>query len=106
MQQLLHYFLHFIFPAFIALAFYRKEWKKTYLIFLLTMVVDADHLLADPVYEACRCSIGFHPLHSYIACGIYVISLFFKQLRKPALGLIMHMLTDYTDCLLSNITCH
>lgn len=105
MQQVLHYFLHFIFPLGIAYAFYRHKWKTVYLIFLATMLVDLDHLLAKPIYEACRCSIGLHPLHSYLACGIYIVCLLFPRLRIVAIGLLMHMVTDYIDCLLSNINC-
>jgi hypothetical protein len=105
MQQVLHYFLHFIFPAIIAYWFYKKTWKRTYITFLATMLVDLDHLLANPVYQACRCSIGFHPLHSYMACIIYVVGLLFPKLRIIALGLLMHMGTDYIDCLLSNVNC-
>ena len=105
MQQILHYFLHFIFPVIIAYFFYRRTWKKTYLVFVATMLVDIDHLLANPIYEACRCSIGFHPLHSYIACSVYLIALFIRRVRVIAIGLLMHMITDYIDCLLSNIHC-
>ena len=105
MQQVLHYFLHFIFPALVAYIFFRTAWKKTYLIFIATMLVDLDHLLANPVYEACRCSIGFHPLHSYVACGIYVIALSVRRLRVVAIGLLMHMITDYIDCLFSSMNC-
>ena len=105
MQQILHYFLHLILPLIIAYAFYRKKWKKVYLIFLATMLVDLDHLFANPIYEACRCSIGFHPLHSYVACGIYAVCLFFPKVRIIAIGLLMHMATDYIDCILSNIYC-
>lgn len=69
------------------------------------MLVDLDHLFARPIYEACRCSIGFHPLHSYIACGIYILCMFFPKVRIIAIGLVMHMLTDYFDCILSSIKC-
>lgn len=101
MQSLLHYFLHFIFPLALAFIFFRKEWKKAYLILLATMLVDLDHLLADPIFQPDRCGINFHPLHTYYAMGVYFILLF---LRKPfniiGLGLLFHMLTDYIDCLL------
>ena len=30
---------------------------------MLTMMVDLDHLIADPIFDPQRC-IGFHPLHS------------------------------------------
>jgi len=101
MQAILHYFLHLIFPGCIALLFFRKNWKRVYCLLLATMLVDLDHLLATPVFQADRCSIGFHYLHTYQAMGIYVIMLF---LRKPfniiGLGLLLHMLTDFLDCLL------
>ena len=32
---------------------------------MATMLVDLDHLFADPIYDPDRCSIGFHPLHQY-----------------------------------------
>jgi hypothetical protein len=66
---------------------------------IATMLVDLDHLLADPVFMANRCSINFHPLHSYIAIGVYFIMTLFKKVRIVAVGLILHMLADYLDCL-------
>jgi hypothetical protein len=79
--------------------FFRKNWKKAYLIMILTMLVDADHLLASPIFEPDRCSINFHPLHSYVAIGFYTFFLFITKLRVIAIGLLFHMLTDYQDCL-------
>ena len=106
MQTFIHYFLHLGFPLFIALVFFRKDWKKVYLILLATMLVDLDHLLADPIFQANRCSINFHPLHTYYAMAVYVILLFF---RKPfniiGIGLLFHMLTDLIDCLLMYSNC-
>lgn len=95
---ILHYSLHFIFPAIIALLFFRKHWLKVYLIFIATMLIDLDHLLASPIFDAERCSINFHPLHSYIAISLYVLGLFFTKTRIIAIGLLMHILTDYLDC--------
>jgi hypothetical protein len=100
-QQLVHYFLHLVFPLIIARWFFQEKWLRTYLIFLLTMLVDLDHLLATPVFDPCRCSIGFHPLHSYVAVVIYFLLLFHPKLRVIGLGLLMHMATDGIDCLLS-----
>jgi len=98
MQVFVHYFLHFGFPVFIAYAFFRKEWKKAYLIFLLTMLVDLDHLFAMPIFDPDRCSINFHPLHTYWAITVYVLMLFFPKTRTIAIGLLMHMATDQIDC--------
>jgi len=98
MQTFVHYFLHFGFPAIVAYLFFRKDWKKVYLIFLLTMLVDLDHLLARPIFDPNRCSIGFHPLHTYWAMGIYVLMLFHPKTRITAIGLLMHIATDGLDC--------
>lgn len=106
MASFLHYFLHLGFPLFIALGFFRKDWKKVYLIFLATMLVDLDHLLAEPIFQANRCSINFHPLHSYYAMFFYVVLLF---LPRPfyiiGIGLLFHMLTDLIDCIMMYSQC-
>lgn len=104
-QLVLHYFLHFVFPAFIAYRFFRPGWKKAYFILLLTMLVDLDHLLASPVFQSCRCSINYHPLHSYVACAVYALMLFDRRTRLVAIGLLFHMLTDGIDCLFSSYNC-
>lgn len=96
----IHYSLHFIFPLLISLIFFKSKWKKVYLIFLLSMLVDLDHLLANPIFQENRCSINFHPLHSYIAIGIYFVGLFFNKTRILAIALLFHMLTDLIDCYL------
>lgn len=105
MQQVIHYFLHLGFPLIVTLLFYREPWLKTYVILLLTMLVDLDHLLASPIFDPCRCSIGYHPLHSYIAIAVYFLMLFFKRTRVVSIGLLMHMATDLIDCGFSNIHC-
>src|SRR4051794_19702994 len=97
MQPIIHYFLHFIFPGLIAFFFYREKWLKVYALFLLTMLVDLDHLLASPVFQPCRCSIGFHPLHSYPAIAIYFALLLYRKTRIIAIGLTLHMITDSID---------
>jgi hypothetical protein len=101
MQEVLHYSLHFLYPIFASYFFYKPQWKKTALILLSTMLVDADHLLANPIFEANRCSIGFHPLHSFMVFPIYVFLLFMpKNWSIIGLGLCLHMLTDAIDCMI------
>jgi hypothetical protein len=95
---MLHIALHFLVPAVVAGIFYREQWVKVFLILIATMVVDLDHLLADPIYDPDRCSIGFHPLHSWIAIGVYVVMLFFKKTKIVGLGLVIHMILDFIDC--------
>ena len=97
---IIHYSLHFIIPFFIARIFFKDKWKTVYLIFICSMLVDLDHLLATPIFKENRCSINYHPLHSYIAIGLYSIGVFFKKTRVLCLALLFHMLTDYIDCLL------
>ena len=70
---------------------------------LSTMMVDLDHLLANPIYQEDRCSINFHPLHTYYAIAVYIIMIFFrKPLNIIGIGLLLHMLTDFIDCLIQN----
>jgi len=98
LQTLVHYTLHLLVPGLIAYIFFRKQWKKAWLIMLATMLVDLDHLLANPIFDPGRCSINFHPLHTYWAMAVYMVLLFFKKTRIIAVGLLFHMLTDYIDC--------
>lgn len=106
LQTFTHYFLHLGFPLFIALLFFRKDWKRVYLIFLATMLVDLDHLLATPIFQANRCSIDFHPLHTYYAFVAYFLLLFIKPiLRIIGIGLLFHMFSDMVDCLFMYAEC-
>lgn len=104
-QQIIHYSCHFIVPVFIALLLYPKIWLKAYVVLLLTMVVDFDHVFSTPVYEACRCSIGTHILHSFPAIAIYALMILYRPVRLIAIGLLWHMATDYLDCLLQQFYC-
>ncbi len=101
-QTILHYSLHFLFPGIVGYTFFRECWKKAWIIMLATMLVDLDHLLASPIFNPMRCSIGFHPLHRIPAIMIYGLILFIpnKYAKIVGLGLLLHMLTDWLDCLL------
>ena len=98
-QFITHYGMHFIVPGFIAYFFFREKWKIAYLLLLSTMLVDLDHVFAEPFFEPERCSIDYHPLHTYYAMLIYAILLIPNKTRIVAIGLLFHMLTDYVDCL-------
>ncbi|WP_210247100.1 DUF6122 family protein [Aliikangiella marina] len=95
---MIHIALHFIIPWLIAKIAFPKRWLKVWLILCATMLVDIDHLLADPIYDPQRCSINFHPLHTYWAIGGYVLLLIPKKTRLIAIGLLIHMLLDWQDC--------
>ncbi len=118
LQAAIHYGLHFLFPGVLALIFFRNRWPKAWGIMVLTMAVDIDHIYAcryfleeagiqgvlhifecPELFVADRCSIGFHPLHSWIAIGAYGFMLLIPWLRIVATGLLFHMVTDFQDCL-------
>lgn len=113
---MIHVALHFVVPLLVALAFYRARWRTAALVLIATMVVDLDHLLADPVYDPDRCSIGFHPLHTVPAIALYLVLFALPlaagrradgagagpRLRTAhliGLGLLIHMALDGIDCL-------
>jgi hypothetical protein len=60
--------------------------------------VDLDHLLAHPVIDPCRCSIGFHPLHTWPAIIMYGLLAAWPRTRLIGLGLLIHMALDQADC--------
>ena len=112
---MIHIALHLLVPLLVALVFYSSRWRNTTLILVATMLVDVDHLLADPIYDPDRCSIGFHPLHTAPAIAIYaaLFVLPFVVGRKGdgaelqpgarvihliGLGLLIHMGLDWMDC--------
>ncbi len=94
-----HIVLHILIPGLIAIVIFKDRWKQAWLIMALTIVVDLDHLLASPIYDPNRCSINYHPLHSYLAIGLYLIMAAFPKFRLIGLGLLLHMGIDLTDCL-------
>lgn len=99
LQALVHYSLHFFAPGLLAFVFFRPKWKKVWAIMILTMLVDLDHLFSNPIFDPNRCSIGYHPLHTFWAMAVYAALLLLHPLRPAALGLLFHMFTDYQDCL-------
>lgn len=103
--NIIHYGLHYLMPALLALwiskaSWTQLNWKRIWLILIATMLVDLDHLLATPIFDPNRCSINFHPLHSWIAIGAYVLLLLPSRTRIVAIGLLFHMFTDGLDCFL------
>lgn len=105
LKPLIHYGLHFLAPGLIAWGIGRGSWtalnwRQIWLVLLATMAVDLDHLLATPIFDPNRCSVGFHPLHSYFAIGVYMLLLLPRRTRIVAIGLLFHMMTDWLDCFL------
>ncbi len=111
-----HIVLHVLVPLLVARACYRGRWRNATVIMVATLIVDADHLLADPIYDPNRCSIGFHPLHTvpailaYVALAVLPLRVGGKTrafdshptarvVHLMGLGLLIHMALDWTDCM-------
>jgi hypothetical protein len=96
-----HLALHFVTPAVLAGLFFRKTWGLAYFLMIATMLVDIDHLFANPIYDPNRCSIGFHPLHELWFAFFYVALCFvpsMPKIRLLGIGLSVHMALDAIDC--------
>ena len=100
LRFLIHYGIHFLVPIAIGLLFFKKHRGNAIVILLAAILIDIDHVFADPIFDPNRCSIGFHPLHSYWAIGVYFTLLFFKKTRIFGIALLIHILADLTDCYL------
>ena len=98
-RPVVHLLLHFIMPGIVARFSFRDRWIRAWLIMALTIIVDLDHLLADPIYDPNRCSIGYHPLHSYPAILFYLVLTMIPKTRLIGLGLMIHMVLDGLDCI-------
>lgn len=100
---ILHIALHFIIPLLVSLLVFTKQRDakramQIYVFMIATMAVDLDHLLAVPIYDPGRCSIGFHPLHKEFMVGVYAVISLFPKTRWIGLGLLIHMVLDAQDC--------
>lgn len=96
---MLHLALHVLTPGLVAALFFRTTWRRAWLVMLLTLLVDVDHLLATPIYDPERCSIGFHPLHTAPAIALYAVLALIQPTRLVGVGLLLHMALDGLDCL-------
>lgn len=101
-RHIIHYSLHFAFPFVVAYFLFRDKWKIAGIIMVSTILIDLDHLLANPIFDQNRCSIGFHPLHTIWALIVYFLMLLIPswKWRSVAIGCILHLLTDTIDCII------
>ncbi len=99
LRSIAHLLLHAAVPGLVAWLLFREQWRRAWLIMLATMIVDLDHLLADPLYDPNRCSIGFHPLHRLPAIAVYGLLTVPRRTRLIGLGLLIHMALDFVDCI-------
>ena len=98
-RTIIHMILHFLVPFMVAKTVWKENWFSPFIIMALTIAVDFDHLLADPIFDPNRCGLGFHPLHSWPSIAVYLVAIFSSRLRIVALGLLIHMGLDGIDCL-------
>lgn len=103
-RTILHYSLHFLAPILLGYFFWRKDWKIASLLMIGTMAIDIDHLLATPIFDPNRCSVGFHPLHTGWAALVYLGIWFLPswKLKAIAVGCLFHLFTDSVDCYLGD----
>ena len=99
---MIHLCLHFLIPAIVAALFFQRKWLSSYALMVLTMLVDLDHLMADPIYDPGRCSIGFHPLHGMLPITLYGCLCLIPKCRLIGIGLLIHMALDSIDCQFTN----
>jgi hypothetical protein len=97
--SVVHLLLHAVVPAVVAVTFYRASWRSAWLVMLAGWLIDVDHLLANPIYDPGRCSIGYHPLHRWPAIVFYLLLLGPRKTRLLGVGLIIHIVLDALDCL-------
>ena len=98
-RTIVHMILHFLVPFVVAKTAWKENWLFPFIIMVLTIEVDLDHFLADPIFDPNHCVLGFHPLHSWPAIAVYLVAIFSSRLRIVSLGLLIHMGLDGTDCL-------
>jgi hypothetical protein len=98
-RAVVHLALHALLPAAVAALARPRRPGWAFLLMLAGWAVDADHLLAHPIYDPDRCSIGFHPLHRIAAQVVYVALTVHPRTRWLGLGLLLHMALDSIDCL-------
>ncbi|MDG1462000.1 MAG: DUF6122 family protein [Gammaproteobacteria bacterium] len=104
-RHIIHYGCHLLLPFFLAYCFWKEHWRQAGMIMLATMLIDLDHLLADPMFDANRCSINFHSLHTAWAATAYGLLLAVPSWKWRAVGLgcLLHLVADALDCGLQTI---
>ncbi len=98
----MHLVLHVLVPAGMAIVFFRSRFLLAFVIMMSGMLIDADHLLASPIYDPLRCSMGLHPLHTLVPVGLYTALFAHERTRMIGLGLLIHVVLDAIDCQITN----
>lgn len=101
-QFALHYGGHWLAPFVFGWLIWRDKWLKAAIVIAAANLIDLDHLLADPIFDPNRCSIGFHLLHGWEAALAYILMFAIPRrwVRAFALGALWHLAVDYGDCMM------
>ena len=101
---MLHYGGHFLAPFLVTALIWRSEWKRAGAAMVAANLIDLDHLLASPIFDPDRCSIGFHLLHGWEAAIAYLLMLAIPRwwVRALGLGALWHLAIDWGDCLMQH----
>ena len=104
LQLILHYGGHWLVPLLFARLTQGVHWLRFGAVMLAANLIDLDHLLADPIFDPNRCSIGFHPFHGWIAALTYLAMLAVPRWWSRAFGLgaLWHLAVDYGDCMMQS----
>jgi hypothetical protein len=105
LQPLLHYGGHWLAPFLFAALIWRDNWKRAGLVMVAANIIDLDHLLADPIFDPNRCSIGFHLLHGWEAAIAFGLLLAVPRwwVRAFGLGALWHLVVDFGDCVMQGL---
>ena len=98
-RPILHLGLHFIVPGVISRLLFSDRWQTAWVWMMSAMIIDLDHLLANPIYDPNRCGINFHPMHSVPAIAVYALLAAIPKTRLLGFGLAIHIMLDGLDCL-------
>ncbi len=85
-------------PLILASTVYRANLWRSYGWLMAGLLIDLDHLMATPIYDVGRCSIGFHPLHTMVPMLVYMALMAHPRTRLLGIGLCIHILLDSIDC--------
>ena len=91
-----HLGFHLLIPVGVARLLFKDRWWQA---MVMTMIVDLDHLQANPIYDPYRRSFNFHPMLYFPAIFFYFVMTAIPKLRLIGLGLLIHMVLDGPDCI-------
>lgn len=97
---IIHLASNFVLAKIISIFDKDIDFSKLFLTIASSNLIDIDHLLANPIFDATRCSINFHPLHKWYVVPLSIIGLFLKNkyARYFFLGVLLHLALDLADC--------